>query len=41
MSGAHTKVMLALGDRLSEDDTGVTQPASRTQSNPARAFIRS
>ena len=39
VSCPHTKVMLALGDGLSEEETGVTQPASRTQSNPASAFI--
>ena len=32
-------MMLELGDALGEDDCGTTQPASRTQSNPASAFI--
>jgi hypothetical protein len=38
-AGEHTKVMLARGDGLGEDGCGVAQPASRTQSNPASAFI--
>ena len=37
--GEHAKVMLTLGDGPGEDPCGVTQPASRTQSNPASAFI--
>jgi hypothetical protein len=39
MPGAHTKVMLPLEAGLGGDDTGVAQPATRRQSNPARAFI--
>ena len=37
--GEHTKTTLVLGDGLDEDGCGVAQPASRTQSNPASAFI--
>jgi hypothetical protein len=39
-AGEHTKVLLALGDGLGEDDRGVAHPASRTQSRAAaNAFI--
>src|SRR5450631_4401500 len=37
--GLRSNVMLALGVGLAEDGCGVAQPASRTHSNPASAFI--